>query len=112
MSPVPLNSLLFRNFAYQASYFIIHYDQFSTMSPPIVLILGAGPVIGASVASFFAANGYTIVSAARSLSDQRKDETHLELNIDLSQPPAVPEVFQKIEQELGSPPSVVVYNGE
>lgn len=82
------------------------------MSPPIVLILGAGSGIGASVASCFAAKGYTIASAARSLSDQRKDERHLELNVDLSQPPAVPEVFRKIEQELGTPPSVVIYNGE
>lgn len=81
------------------------------MSSPIVLVLGAGPGIGANVMSYFAIKGYRVALGARSLSDRRKGE-HLELHIDLTQPETVPSVFDRVEQELGCPPSVVIYNGQ
>lgn len=86
-------------------------EHVSTMYRPVVLILGSGSGIGASVTSCFAADGYSIASAARSLSTRRIDEKHLELCADLSEPAAVPTIFQKVQQEFGVPPSVVIYNG-
>ena len=80
-------------------------------STQVVLILGSGPGIGASVASCFAENGFKVASAARSLATQKKSDTHLDLQVDLSKPESIPAVFAKIEEEFGAPPSVVVYNG-
>ena len=81
------------------------------MSAPIALILGSGPNIGQSVARAFAAKGYKIAQTSRKAKsdDSTKDSVHIAA--DLADPEAVPNVFSQVKSLLGSPPSVVVYNG-
>lgn len=77
----------------------------------VALILGAGPNIGDAVATKFAANGYQIALAARSISTGMSDKTgFLGIQGDLSDPHVVRSVFRTTIQHFG-PPSVVVYNG-
>lgn len=78
----------------------------------VLLILGAGPGIGLSVAKSFAAKVYKIALASRSLEEGISDEDgYLRLRIDLSYPQEVQKVFSKVTTKLGIP-SVVVYNGK
>jgi NAD(P)-dependent dehydrogenase (short-subunit alcohol dehydrogenase family) len=78
-------------------------------SPKVLLLLGAGANIGASVARTFAANGYKVALASRT--SRNHDAANLHVQADLSDPSSLVSVFQKVERELGTP-SVVVYNGE
>jgi NAD(P)-dependent dehydrogenase (short-subunit alcohol dehydrogenase family) len=80
------------------------------MSTPVLFILGAGPKIGLSVANAFAAKGYKIALAARSVQDGIADDGCLHLQLDLADTKAVQEAFTKVKEKLGIP-SVVVYNG-
>ncbi|KAK4497608.1 hypothetical protein PRZ48_010261 [Zasmidium cellare] len=83
-----------------------------TSSRPVVLVLGAGPGIGASVAARFADAGYAVALAARSLATRKPNPFRLEIHADLSNTTAIADVFSVVENEFGVPPSVVVYNGE
>ncbi|ORY35590.1 putative short chain type dehydrogenase [Naematelia encephala] len=76
---------------------------------PVVLILGAGPNIGQAVARTFAAKGYKVGLAARSVKEA--DSTDVQLNIpsDFSQTDDVVNAFTKVKKAFGIP-SVVVYN--
>lgn len=78
---------------------------------PVVLILGAGPNIGKSVACTFAARGYKVALSARSLKDNDTFAGQLQIHSDLSDPESVIKVFSKVKESLGFP-SVVVYNGK
>lgn len=80
------------------------------MSKPVIFILGAGPKIGQSVADAFAAKGYQVALAARSLQDGVGDTGYLNVKLDLSDARAIEGAFAKVKRELGIP-SVVVYNG-
>jgi hypothetical protein len=83
-----------------------------TMSQPILLVLGYGPNIGHAVATRFAAHGYKVAIASRSLQDGRINEVGwMQLHVDLSYAETVPEVFSKVIENFGIP-SVVVYNGK
>lgn len=83
-----------------------------TMSSPVVLILGAGARVGQSSAQAFQAAGYRIAIASRSLEHGKTNSSgFLELRVDLSKPEQIPTVFETVEQILGAPPSVVIYNG-
>lgn len=81
-----------------------------TMTSPVLFILGAGPKIGTSVAQVFAAKGYKVALAARSLQDGLSVEGYLHLKLDLANTANIPAAFEKVNKELGIP-SVVVYNG-
>jgi NAD(P)-dependent dehydrogenase (short-subunit alcohol dehydrogenase family) len=81
------------------------------MSPPVLLVLGAGPKIGQSVAEVFAAKGYKIALAARSLQDGTGEDGYFRLKVDFENPDTVREVFAKVTKTLGTP-AVVVYNGK
>ena len=74
---------------------------------PIVLILGAGPNIGQSVARAFAAKCYRVAVASRKATGT-PDQLHIPS--DFSNPSAVAAAFAKAKEALGIP-SVVVYNG-
>lgn len=78
--------------------------------PPVVLILGSGPRVGASVAKMFAANGYSVALASRSASNSKTVEGYLSVSVDLSEPASVPVAFEAVKAEFKVPPSVVVYN--
>ena len=82
------------------------------MSHKIVLILGAGPHIGHYATLAFKARGYSVAIAARSLNDGRNEDGDLQIRLDLADPSMISQAFTKVRDAFGSPPSVVVYNGE
>ncbi|TVY27500.1 putative oxidoreductase [Lachnellula hyalina] len=79
------------------------------MSPPVLLVLGAGPKIGLSVANAFAVKGYKVALAARSLEEGVGEDGYLRLKIDLAKAEEIEKVFAQVKEKLGIP-SVVVYN--
>lgn len=80
------------------------------MSTPVLLVLGAGSGIGLSVAKAFAAKGYKVALAARSIQDGVGEDGYLRVQVDLANTEAVRTVFAKVRETLGIP-TVVVYNG-
>jgi NAD(P)-dependent dehydrogenase (short-subunit alcohol dehydrogenase family) len=77
----------------------------------IILILGGGPNVGKSVASRFAAKGYKVAVAARSLTNGITSDGHFHIRSDLSQSENVESIFNKVNATFG-PPNIIVYNGE
>lgn len=77
---------------------------------PVVLILGAGPRIGASVAEKFASHGYKVAMVSRSGSGTKTIEGVLSLTADLSKPESIPALFDAVKTEFHVSPSVVIYN--
>ena len=77
----------------------------------VLLILGAGGNVGASVAKLFAQNGYKVAIAARRLQDSVNEDGHLQIQADLAQADSVEAAFDKVAAKFGTP-NVVVYNGE
>ena len=75
---------------------------------PIVLILGAGPRIGASVAEKFASSGYQVAVASRK--GNKTAEGFLSLKADFTKPDSIPALFDAVKAEFKTSPSVVVYN--
>lgn len=82
------------------------------MSPasPLVLILGAGPNIGANVAEQFATQGYRIVLSSRKQHEGTKP-AYSYVQGDLAEPKSVVDIFTQVREHHGEP-SVVVYNGK
>ncbi|KAF2731141.1 putative short chain type dehydrogenase [Polyplosphaeria fusca] len=76
---------------------------------PIVLILGAGPNVGKAVAHKFAAKGYKVALAARSVKEADSTDTQLNIPSDFSKTDDVVNAFAKAKEVFGIP-SVVVYN--
>lgn len=76
----------------------------------IVLILGAGPRIGAAVAEKFASNGYKVAVASRSGSSSKTAKGFLSLKADFTKPDSIPALFDAVKTEFHTSPSVVVYN--
>lgn len=81
----------------------------STTSP-IILILGAGPRIGTSVAKAFAAKGYKVALASRKASEANNTANEVHIQSDFADPCTVANTFSQVKASLGIP-SVVVYNG-
>jgi NAD(P)-dependent dehydrogenase (short-subunit alcohol dehydrogenase family) len=79
-------------------------------STPVLFILGAGPGIGQSVAEAFAAKGYKVALAARSLQEGLGDDGYLRLKLNLTKPEDIEAAFARVTKTFGIP-SVVVYNG-
>lgn len=77
---------------------------------PVVLILGAGPRIGASVAEKFASNGYNVAVASRSRSDTKTAKGFLSLKADFTKPDSIPALFDAVKTEFLTSPSVIIYN--
>jgi NAD(P)-dependent dehydrogenase (short-subunit alcohol dehydrogenase family) len=83
----------------------------STMAAnPVVLILGAGPKIGASVATAFAKDSYKVAVVSRTGTGQKTPEGFLSLKADLAKPESIPGLFDAVKKEFDASPSVVVYN--
>ena len=76
---------------------------------PIILILGAGPRIGESVAKAFAAKGYKVALASRKKSEVNTTAKELHIQSDFADPNSVVKVFAQVKASLGVP-WVVVYN--
>ena len=81
------------------------------MSNPVVFILGAGPNVGTSIASKFAAEGWKVAAASRSPKDEIKKIAHHVIAADFSNSEEIGGLFAEVEAKLGTP-SVVIYNGE
>ena len=77
---------------------------------PTVLILGAGPRIGASVAEKFASNGYKVAVASRSGNGTKTAKGFLSLKADFTKPDSIPSLIEPVKTEFHASPSVVVYN--
>ncbi|CAL5871784.1 uncharacterized protein PFLUO_LOCUS6037 [Penicillium psychrofluorescens] len=76
---------------------------------PVILILGSGPNVGQHVARAFAAKGYKVALASRSLKEEDSNADQIHISADLSDPHSVKGIFSKVKASLGLP-SVVVYN--
>ncbi|KAL9081281.1 MAG: hypothetical protein Q9157_000136 [Trypethelium eluteriae] len=76
---------------------------------PVILILGSGPNVGQHVARAFAAKGYKVALASRSLKEEESTAGQLSISSDLSDPDTIVMVFSKVKALLGIP-SVVLYN--
>lgn len=81
------------------------------MPSPVILILGAGPNIGHHVAKTFAAGGYKVAIAARSVKEAESTDTQLNIPSDFAKSDDVVNAFSKVKKAFGIP-SVVVYNGK
>ena len=79
-------------------------------SSPIILILGAGPRIGASIAKAFAAKGYSVALASRKASQANSTANEIHIPTDFADPGTIAHAFTQVKESLGIP-SVVVYNG-
>jgi NAD(P)-dependent dehydrogenase (short-subunit alcohol dehydrogenase family) len=79
------------------------------MSSPIVLILGAGSNVGQHVARAFAAKGYKVALAARSVKESDNTSEQVNVPSDFTDPESIVSAFAKVRASLGVP-SVVVYN--
>lgn len=77
----------------------------------VLLVLGAGGRVGASVAKLFGQNGYKVAIAARSLEDKTNDQGQLQVRVDVGSPDSINATFDKVSAQFG-PPSVVVHNGQ
>jgi NAD(P)-dependent dehydrogenase (short-subunit alcohol dehydrogenase family) len=75
-----------------------------------VLILGAGPRIGASVAEKFASNGYNVAVASRTGTGTKTDKGFLSLKADFTKPDSISALFDAVKTEFHTSPNVVVYN--
>ncbi|KAL3463444.1 hypothetical protein BJX64DRAFT_121005 [Aspergillus heterothallicus] len=81
------------------------------MAPqPVVLILGAGPRVGAAVAAAFKSKGYSVAIASRSGTGAKTSEGYLSLAADFANPSSIPPLFDSVKETFGAAPSVVVYN--
>jgi len=78
-------------------------------APKILLILGAGPRVGKSIADLFSSKGYTVAVAGRTLTSFDSATTFL-VKADFADPSSVKGVFEEVKKNLGVP-NVVVYNG-
>ncbi|KAK5128085.1 hypothetical protein LTR85_005202 [Meristemomyces frigidus] len=75
----------------------------------VLLVLGAGGNVGASVAALFSQHGYKVALVARRQRDIASDDGYMHIQADLAQEEAVESAFDKVSASFG-PPSVVVYN--
>lgn len=74
---------------------------------PVVLIIGSGPRVGASVAKKFAASGYSVAIASRKADPV---DGQLSIKTDVSDPASIPGIFETVKAKLNTAPSVIIYN--
>lgn len=77
---------------------------------PVLLLLGAGSGVGASVSRVFSKKGYRTALVSRSGSQTNTSPSQIHIQADLSKPNSIPSIFAKVEQHFGTAPSVVIYN--
>ena len=79
-------------------------------APPVLLLLGAGSNLGTKIPCIFSQAGYKIALVSRSLGEGIQENGYYHVRADFSKPERIPEVFEKVKQNVGIP-TVVVYNG-
>lgn len=80
------------------------------MSAPVVLILGAGANTGASIAKKFTSESWKVAAVARTIRDEVKENSALQVSADFSDPGSVETAYKETEAKLGTP-NIVIYNG-
>jgi hypothetical protein len=85
-------------------------DTKDPIMAPVVLILGSGPRVGASVAEAFKNSGYSVVLASRKGTNSKTAEGYFSVKADFALPSSLPDVFSAVKSEFGAGPSVVIYN--
>jgi NAD(P)-dependent dehydrogenase (short-subunit alcohol dehydrogenase family) len=78
--------------------------------PNIILILGAGPNVGLSLATHFSKNGFKTAIVSRNPSAELSAAADLTLKADFQDPKSIKGFFEEVREKLGVP-NVVVYNG-
>ena len=89
---------------------LLHFSSTaSTMSAtsPIILILGARPRVGTSVAKAFAAKGFKVALASRKASEADNSSNEIHIQSDFADPGTFVNIFSQVKSSLGIP-SVVV----
>ncbi|KAM0212579.1 hypothetical protein ACHAQD_009744 [Fusarium lateritium] len=76
---------------------------------PVALILGAGSNVGDHVGRAFAAKGYKVALAARSVKEQDSTSDKQFIRGDFADPESIASIFTKVKSQLGVP-HVVIYN--
>ncbi|KAG8989959.1 hypothetical protein FRB94_013874 [Tulasnella sp. JGI-2019a] len=84
------------------------------MRPPIAFIVGYGPGVGAAVARRLKNDGFFVAVASRRVKPgpdtSDPHDYDLGIRLDMAKPEDVGPAFSEVEEELGRPPSLVVYN--
>ena len=75
-----------------------------------VLILGAGARVGKNLAQKFAASGFKVAIASRTINPELATIVNASTKVDLSSSSSVQDVFTWAKAEIGIP-NVIVYNG-
>ncbi|OTB07638.1 hypothetical protein M426DRAFT_268058 [Hypoxylon sp. CI-4A] len=78
-------------------------------APPVLLFLGAGKKLGTQVPAVFAEAGYKVAVVSRSWKEEFESSGYYQVQADFNKPEAIPEVFAKVKENVGTP-TVVVYN--
>lgn len=81
------------------------------MPSPIAFIIGAGSNVGKSVAEMLLKNGYKVALGSRKLDQNVDKDGFLPVTVDVTKPETIASAFKTVEEKLGAPASVVVYNG-
>lgn len=82
----------------------------------MAFIVGFGPGIGSAVAKKLRGEGFKVGVASRTVKstpdDAESEGYDHGVKLDMEKPDDVGRAFAEVEDQLGAPPSVVVYNGE
>lgn len=79
-------------------------------APPVLLFLGAGKGLGTKIPAVFAEAGYKVAVVARTPKEEFARREYYQVQADFNNPESLPEVFAKVQADVGVP-TVVVYNG-
>ncbi|KAI5480110.1 short-chain dehydrogenase reductase like yusS [Pseudohyphozyma bogoriensis] len=80
------------------------------MASKIIFIIGAGQRIGAATAKRFAADGYQVALASRSVeAGSRTPEGYYNIKLDVSKPAEIEAAFARLHRDVGVP-NVVFFN--
>lgn len=75
----------------------------------VLLLLGVGTKLGTKIPEVFSKAGYKIALVARSLEAGLQENGFYHIQADFNNPECIPEVFEKVKQNVGIP-TVVIYN--
>ena len=81
------------------------------MPSPIAFIIGAGSNVGKSVGEMLLKNGYKVALGSRRLDQNADKDGFFPVTVDVTKPETIASAFKTVEEKLGAPASVVVYNG-
>ena len=93
---------------------LINFKNVDKMASPtqnILLVLGAGPNVGRSIAQHFSKVGsYKTILVSRNPSTSIKESCDLVISADFEDAKCINGIFEEVKEKIGVP-NVVVYNG-